>query len=369
VPANTTPGPAGSSPLIRLSTPLIRKPSTPTATATNNRPRSAIPRACVTSPTSPTANPTKPSATQRKQKALRQRSAPPKEAAARYAREEFDQKVSYRREQKELLHQRRHQLLPVHRCHVPDILRRRHSRQGPRQVRRPWRWKSSPNSSAASRTSSAKPSTASKAGAKPTTSCGNSRKVSPMSFTSGRNPAASAGDTRVLMADGGSKPIRDVKLGDAVLSADPETGEQGARSISAVCVHEDNVVTFVTDSGSVLTTTADHPFWNATDRQWQRADRLACGDALFGSDGNVHNVTMRVSTCSTTRSRDCHTLGNLATSRPDWQPTRGMVDGIRAVWSHASIMRASTPGRRRRPSSPTFLAARTRLPTSTIHRG
>lgn len=42
--------------------------------------------------------------------------------------------------------------------------------------------------------------------------------------------------TRVLMADGTSKPIENVKTGDKVLATDPETGEQGPRTVLATIV-------------------------------------------------------------------------------------------------------------------------------------
>ncbi|MEY9212452.1 hypothetical protein [Thermobifida halotolerans] len=42
--------------------------------------------------------------------------------------------------------------------------------------------------------------------------------------------------TRVLMADGMSKQVEKVKTGDKVLATDPETGEQGARTVLATII-------------------------------------------------------------------------------------------------------------------------------------
>ncbi|WP_007026266.1 hypothetical protein [Saccharomonospora iraqiensis] len=39
--------------------------------------------------------------------------------------------------------------------------------------------------------------------------------------------------TRVLMADGSTKPIADVEVGEKVWATDPETGEEGPRTVTA----------------------------------------------------------------------------------------------------------------------------------------
>jgi RHS repeat-associated protein len=99
------------------------------------------------------------------------------------------------------------------------------------------------------------------------------------------------GDTEVLMADGTTKPISAMKAGDMVLAADPETGESGPRMVSAVMVHEDTVLELVIEHGAEITTTEDHPFWNATDRAWQRADQLDAGESLLTSTGEYLRVS------------------------------------------------------------------------------
>jgi hypothetical protein len=98
-----------------------------------------------------------------------------------------------------------------------------------------------------------------------------------------------SGDTHVLLADGTTKPIQDVKPGDEVLATDPETGEQGPRKVTDTYVHDDHLVTLVLADGQTITTTEDHPFWNATDRRWQRADALT-GDTVADPDGRQHRV-------------------------------------------------------------------------------
>ncbi|WP_307248635.1 RNase A-like domain-containing protein [Catenuloplanes indicus] len=93
-----------------------------------------------------------------------------------------------------------------------------------------------------------------------------------------------SGDTRVLMADGTSKEIADIEVGDEVAASDPETGESGARKVAHLWPHRDDLV-LVRIDGEVLTATEDHPVWNASDRQWQRMDELDAGDALLTPSG------------------------------------------------------------------------------------
>lgn len=95
-----------------------------------------------------------------------------------------------------------------------------------------------------------------------------------------------SGDTEVVMADGSSKPIEDVQVGDLVLAADPETGEQGSRAVTQLWVHQDELVELETSAGTV-TTTEDHPFWNETDQEWQAAEDLDDGDQLLAADGDT----------------------------------------------------------------------------------
>lgn len=121
---------------------------------------------------------------------------------------------------------------------------------------------------------------------------GNAATASRLGSKGSKGSACSfSGDTQVLMADGTRKPIKDVQVGDRVLAADPETGEKGARIVTAVLAHEDAVLDLVTEDGAKVTTTEDHPFWNATDRKWQRADQLDPGDALLTATGSPVRVT------------------------------------------------------------------------------
>ncbi|MFJ3804587.1 RHS repeat-associated core domain-containing protein [Streptomyces sp. NPDC090088] len=92
--------------------------------------------------------------------------------------------------------------------------------------------------------------------------------------------------TLVLIANGKTKPIRDVKPGDKVEAADPETGKhQGTRTVQHVWINHDHDLldlTIRTKNGQTATlhTTANHPFWNDTTHTWVPAGKLHHGDTL-----------------------------------------------------------------------------------------
>ncbi|MGQ0847353.1 MAG: RHS repeat-associated core domain-containing protein [Sporichthyaceae bacterium] len=118
--------------------------------------------------------------------------------------------------------------------------------------------------------------------------------------------------TLVLMADGTSRPIGEVEVGDLVLATDPETGEQAAKPVEEVFVHQDAVADLVVD-GHVLSTTEDHPFWSVTDQRFERADELSDGEQVLAADGRILTVaglnpdTTRTTTAYNLAIADIHT--------------------------------------------------------------
>ncbi|GLZ62319.1 hypothetical protein Misp05_58950 [Micromonospora sp. NBRC 107095] len=92
-------------------------------------------------------------------------------------------------------------------------------------------------------------------------------------------------ETEVLLADGTTKPISEITPGDEVFATDPETGEEGPRIVTHVWVHDDELVALKLADGTSITTTEDHPFWNATDKQWQQSQQLDHGDSLYTRTG------------------------------------------------------------------------------------
>ncbi|MBT2457334.1 ricin-type beta-trefoil lectin domain protein [Streptomyces sp. ISL-86] len=97
--------------------------------------------------------------------------------------------------------------------------------------------------------------------------------------------------TGVLLADGDTKAIEDLEVGDEVLATDPETGETAPKAVTATIYTEDDK-TFVdvsveTDDGvETIHTTDHHPFWSESDGAWVNAADLKPGMTLRASDGS-----------------------------------------------------------------------------------
>ncbi|WP_370064385.1 polymorphic toxin-type HINT domain-containing protein [Streptacidiphilus sp. MAP5-3] len=115
-------------------------------------------------------------------------------------------------------------------------------------------------------------------------------------------------DTRVLMADGKSKPIASIEVGDRVKSADPTTGKpQGSRTVQAVLIHDDsNLLTVETRDAhgrvAALKTTTEHPFWDPTEHLWVDAGQLQAGESLEASSpGQVTVVSVHATPGSADR--------------------------------------------------------------------
>jgi hypothetical protein len=106
--------------------------------------------------------------------------------------------------------------------------------------------------------------------------------------------------TPVLLADGTSKPIHDVHIGDRVLSTDPVTGitqqqpvtatitGSGAKHLVDVTVDTDGSAG---DATGKITATDGHPFWVADLGQWVDAGSLRAGQWLRTSTGTWVQIT------------------------------------------------------------------------------
>ncbi|MFE0373079.1 polymorphic toxin-type HINT domain-containing protein [Streptomyces tendae] len=101
--------------------------------------------------------------------------------------------------------------------------------------------------------------------------------------------------TEVLMADGKTKAIEKIKVGDEVFATDPETGETRLRKVTRLIVTEDdkhfNELTIETPDGpKKLTATHEHPFWVPEIGAWVEARNLAAGTTLRTPDGTTVRV-------------------------------------------------------------------------------
>lgn len=93
------------------------------------------------------------------------------------------------------------------------------------------------------------------------------------------------------MADGSTKPIEEIEVGDWVWAADPETGEQGPRQVTDLIVGEGHkdLVDIVID-GDLVTATNGHPFWVDDLGRWVDAEDVESEDLLLLADGSTAEV-------------------------------------------------------------------------------
>ncbi|MEV7601658.1 polymorphic toxin-type HINT domain-containing protein [Kitasatospora sp. NPDC089797] len=113
--------------------------------------------------------------------------------------------------------------------------------------------------------------------------------------TAGRFGVCSfAASTPVLMSDGSSREISEIKAGEKVEAANPQTGESGGQTVTATWRHNDNDLVDVTiQSGttkSIIHTTSKHPFWDVTAQGWVPAAALLQGHSLKTDDGREATV-------------------------------------------------------------------------------
>ncbi|WP_170214911.1 polymorphic toxin-type HINT domain-containing protein [Streptomyces otsuchiensis] len=103
--------------------------------------------------------------------------------------------------------------------------------------------------------------------------------------------------THVLMANGTTKAIEDVRVGDEVLATDPETGETSARTVTAeLTSHGDKLLVTVSvldgnGNPQQLIATDNHPLWLPAIQQWIDAAELEPGTQLYANDGTLVDVT------------------------------------------------------------------------------
>ncbi|AYG85231.1 hypothetical protein DWB77_07448 [Streptomyces hundungensis] len=121
-------------------------------------------------------------------------------------------------------------------------------------------------------------------------------------------------ETPVLMADGTSKSIANIRVGQQVIASQPETGETGPREVTPVIEGEGrkNLVKITVDTGGassnavgMLTATDGHPFWVENQRRWVDAKDLKTGDRLRTPSGELRSV---VNTRAWTESHKVYNL-------------------------------------------------------------
>jgi hypothetical protein len=106
-------------------------------------------------------------------------------------------------------------------------------------------------------------------------------------------------DTLVLMADGSTKKIKDVAVGDEVLATDPTTGKTEKRVVTELIIGADKkqMVEVIVDTDGAkgeetasITATDGHPFWAPDLRKWVDASELKPRSMLRTGAGTVVQV-------------------------------------------------------------------------------
>jgi RHS repeat-associated protein len=150
--------------------------------------------------------------------------------------------------------------------------------------------------------------------------------------------------TQVAMADGTTKNIQDIHVGDIVMATDPQTGvsqpEPVLRLIITTTDHDFTQLTLATTghaahappassdknkptvsiavakskstTTAALVTTWHHPFWNATTHQWTNASQLTPGTRLLQADSSTATVATARNYHATATTYDL-TIGDLHT--------------------------------------------------------
>lgn len=193
-------------------------------------------------------------------------------------------------------------------------------------------------------------------GSKPGGDSGGSSRSKGGSSESGDSGKADGGDgescpvgnsfvpgTKVLMADGSTKPIEEIEVGDKVVATDPETGETRIETVTAEIKGEGlkHLVKVVIDTDgdkgehtAEVTATDGHPFWVPELGQWLDATDLQPGQWLQTSAGThvqitaIEHWTTTGTTVHNLTVGDTHTYYVLAGATPVLVHNCNPLDGI-----------------------------------------
>ncbi|WP_367129360.1 Hint domain-containing protein [Saccharothrix sp. HUAS TT1] len=105
------------------------------------------------------------------------------------------------------------------------------------------------------------------------------------------------GTTLVLMADGSTKPIAEVGIGDKIKATDPATGDTADRDVVATIVHTDKDdmtrLTVAAQDGSTCTVDATswHPVWVDAEGRFVNIGDLKEGRRLTSVDSTSPKAT------------------------------------------------------------------------------
>lgn len=125
------------------------------------------------------------------------------------------------------------------------------------------------------------------------------KRKNPKSLKLSPCPKSFAENTQVMMCDGTSKNIQDIKKGDMVLSKDPETGQMACKPVVATHLRTSSdmyqltVIDAQTKQQSVIFATVQHPFYVVGKSTPVRVSDLIVGDIFWNLSNKVY-VLQRV---------------------------------------------------------------------------
>ncbi|WP_107499596.1 HNH/endonuclease VII fold putative polymorphic toxin [Streptomyces sp. wa1002] len=158
--------------------------------------------------------------------------------------------------------------------------------------------------------------------------------------------------THVLLANGTTRPIEDIRIGDFVTAGDPQTGRTAARPVTNTFTTEGDknftriTVTTGQRPAATITATDNHPFWLPQDQQWKDAGALRTGDELRTPNGSGATVTEVRDQQGRQRTHDLtvddlHTYYVLAGATPILVHNSDCVPSTRTLPSRNSAFRAA----------------------------
>ncbi|WP_434975091.1 DddA-like double-stranded DNA deaminase toxin [Streptomyces collinus] len=157
------------------------------------------------------------------------------------------------------------------------------------------------------------------------------------------------GTTHVVMADGTTKRIREVRIGDVVLATDPESGRTEGHTVTRTIYTPDDTdfADITINVGEArITATQHHPFWSPSAHRWIDAGDLKPGQTLRTSNGETVKVVnirryQRLHSAYNLTVDSLHTYYVLAGATPVLVHNTGCVD-VQGVLTELSDKRVTT---------------------------
>ena len=121
-------------------------------------------------------------------------------------------------------------------------------------------------------------------------------KPTPVEEPTGPSACSFTGDTPVLLGDGSTVSISTIGAGQSVTATDPGTGTSSVESVTSVWPHVDRIWDVGLSDGTVIESTANHPWWVASERGFIRTDHVPIGGTVLAASGTTVTIVTVVDT-------------------------------------------------------------------------